>query len=228
MNKVKTQGNGLKAGGYVTAVRTVYEHYKACTQAHYKDEEAICLPLMREFFEPDKVGKKVADVMTDFDLLVLGMFVHGSKAGFKQFMTQEVIPSYLYIYALSWSREFKGKRVLYQKEMETIVQAILQGHPAEKAYTSKATLPFAMNCGEFSRQGSIAYNKPYRPKPRDPTQTQGLNPNPETQTQRPDSKPGEPNQPQRSKPRDPTQTQRPHTRPKPRDPTQTQRPKPTP
>lgn len=148
LNEVGTQMNDLKAGGYVTAVRTAHADYKAVMEAHLKEEEAICVPLMRAYLEPGNVGKKVAVIMKALDPMVMGMFVHhqGSKAGFKKFMAQQGIPSFV------WYLDFKSKRVLYRKEMETQVQAILQGKPAEKAYTSKAALPLAINCGEFAWQ----------------------------------------------------------------------------
>jgi hypothetical protein len=106
---------------------------------HLTEEEDICVPLMRAYFEPEYIGPKIADIMKKMDKTEMGSFVHhqGSQAECQKFMAQEGIPFFV------WYLEFKACRTMYRKKMETLVQRVLTG--AQPANTSKKELADAIN-----------------------------------------------------------------------------------
>lgn len=136
----------LRTGDAVDAVVAAFDAYAPSMKAHLEEEEAICVPLMRAYFEPQYVAKKVAAIMKEMDPVLLGSFIHhqGPKAGMLSFQKQEGIP------CVAWYLSFKPKRALYRRQMETHVQALLTGVSPAKPLTAKKDLRNAIACGEFA------------------------------------------------------------------------------
>lgn len=134
----------LAAGGDVAALVAVFEPYRKTMEAHLKEEEEICVPLMRAYFEPKYVGKKVEDIMKTMDKTLMGSFVHhqGGKKEFQVFAKQEGIPFFV------WYLDFKACRAKYRAAMETKIQALLTGAAPTKELISKKDLALAMKVGE--------------------------------------------------------------------------------
>jgi hemerythrin-like domain-containing protein len=144
MAGVDAAAGKLAAGGDVSALVAVFEPYRKTMEAHLKEEEEIVVPLMRAYFEPEFVGKKVEDIMKTMDKTLMGSFVHhqGSKKEFQAFQKQEGIPSFV------WYLNFKPCRAKYRAAMETRIQALLTGAAPTKKLISKKDLALAMKVGE--------------------------------------------------------------------------------
>lgn len=142
---VTLEVGALEGGGSLTAVTSVFETYHATMKAHLKEEEELCVPLIRAFFDPKYVGAKVQEIMQAMDPIALGAFVHyqGSKAELGPFLKQEGIPFFV------WYIQFKGARAQYRAQMETQIQALLTKTPPTKPLTAKKDLTDAMNCGAY-------------------------------------------------------------------------------
>jgi hemerythrin-like domain-containing protein len=127
------------AGSKLAPVLQAFDKYDLDMKNHLTEEEDICVPLMRAYFEPEYIGPKIADIMKEMDKTEMGAFVHhqGSQAEFQKFMAQEDIPFFV------WYLEFKACRTMYRKKMETLVQRVLTG--AQPANTSKKELADAIN-----------------------------------------------------------------------------------
>ena len=105
----------LAVGGSVAAVTTVFDTYTAMMKAHLTEEEGICVPLMRAYFDFKEVNKKVGEIMQVMDPTLMGAFVHhqGTKKEIQPFMAQERIPGFV------WYVQFKGVRSKYRAVMKT-------------------------------------------------------------------------------------------------------------
>jgi hypothetical protein len=127
------------AGSKLAPVLLAFDKYEPDMKNHLTEEEDICVPLMRAYFEPEYIGPKIADIMKKMDKTEMGSFVHhqGSQAECQKFMAQEGIPFFV------WYLEFKACRTMYRKKMETLVQRVLTG--AQPANTSKKELADAIN-----------------------------------------------------------------------------------
>ena len=127
------------AGSKLAPVLLAFDKYEPDMKNHLTEEEDICVPLMRAYFEPEYIGPKIADIMKKMDKTEMGSFVHhqGSQAESQKFMAQEGIPFFV------WYLEFKACRTMYRKKMETLVQRVLTG--AQPANTSKKELADAIN-----------------------------------------------------------------------------------
>lgn len=145
----------LAAGGDVAALVAVFDPFRKTMEAHLKEEEEICVPLMFAYFEPKYVGKKVAEIMQTMDKTLMGSFVHhqGSQKEFQVFAKQEGIPFFV------WYLDFKACRAKYRAAMETKIQALLAGAAPTKALTSKKDLALAMKVGETA-PGAFAWKTP--------------------------------------------------------------------
>ena len=144
MADVDAAVGALAAAGDATAVVAAFEPYRKTMEAHLKEEEEICVPLMRAYFEPKYVADKTQKVMKKMDKTLLGSFVHhqGSKKEFQVFAKQENIPSFV------WYLEFKACRAKYRAQMETKIQALLTGVAPTKGLTSKKDLALAVKVGQ--------------------------------------------------------------------------------
>jgi hypothetical protein len=82
----------------------VFDPYRKTMEAHLKEEEEICVPLMFAYFEPKYVGKKAEEIMKTLDKTLMGSFVHhqGSKKEFQVFAKQEGVPFFV------WYLELQG------------------------------------------------------------------------------------------------------------------------
>ena len=145
----------LAAGGDVAALVTVFDPYRKTMEAHLKEEEEICVPLMFAYFEPGYVGKKVQEIMKTMDKTLMGSFVHhqGSQKECQVFMKQEGIPFFV------WYLDFKACRAKYRAAMETKIQALLARAAPTKLLTSKKDLALAMKVGETA-PGAFAWKTP--------------------------------------------------------------------
>ena len=139
MCKVDDEMAKLSDGSQLAQVLVAFDEYEPGMKKHLTEEENICVPLMRAYFEPKYIADKVSDVMKEMDKVLMGSFVHhqGSKAEFQKFMVQEGIPFFV------WYLEFKACRTMYRKKMETLVQCVLTGK--QPADTSKKELADAIN-----------------------------------------------------------------------------------
>ena len=145
----------LAAGGDVAALVAVFDPYRKTMEAHLKEEEEICVPLMFAYFEPKYVGKKAEEIMKTLDKTLMGSFVHhqGSKKEFQVFAKQEGVPFFV------WYLNFKACRAKYRAAMETKIQALLARAAPTKALTSKKDLALAMKVGETA-PGAFAWKTP--------------------------------------------------------------------
>ena len=145
----------LAAGGDTAAVVAAYESYRKTMEAHLKEEEEICVPLMRAYFEPKYVAEKVQVIMQAMDKTVMGSFVHhqGSKKEFQVFAAQESIPFFV------WYLDSKACRAKYRAAMETKIQALLTGVAPTKGLTSKKDLGLAMKVGQTA-PGAYSWKVP--------------------------------------------------------------------
>lgn len=127
------------AGSTLQPVLKAFDKYAPDMKNHLTEEENICVPLMRAYFEPKPVGEKVEKIMKKMPKIEMGSFVHhqGSQAEFQKFMAQEGVPFFV------WYLEFKKCRTMYREKMETLVQRVLTG--VQPANTSKKELADAIN-----------------------------------------------------------------------------------
>ena len=135
----------LAVGGSVAAVTTVFDTYTAMMKAHLTEEEGICVPLMRAYFDFKEVNKKFGEIMQVMDPTLMGAFVHhqGTKKEIQTFMAQERIPGFV------WYVQFKGVRSKYRAVMKTQIEALLTNTAPAKKLTAKKDLQTAMNCGNY-------------------------------------------------------------------------------
>ena len=79
------------AGSTLQPVLKAFDKYAPDMKNHLTEEENICVPLMRAYFEPKPVGEKVEKIMKKMPKIEMGSFVHhqGSQAEFQKFMAQE-------------------------------------------------------------------------------------------------------------------------------------------
>ena len=72
----------LAAGGEarVAALVAVFDPYRKTLEAHLKEEDRVCVPLMFAYFEPKYVGKKVGEIMQTMDK-TLGQLVDEARQG---------------------------------------------------------------------------------------------------------------------------------------------------
>ena len=141
MNKVDDEVAKISsgAGSTLQPVLKAFDKYAPDMKNHLTEEENICVPLIRAYFEPKTVGDKVAQIMKKMPKTEMGAFVHhqGSQAEFQKFMAQEGIPLF------AWYLGFKKCRTMYREKMETLVQRVLTG--VQPANTSKKELADAIN-----------------------------------------------------------------------------------
>ncbi len=141
MNKVDDEVAKISsgAGSTLQPVLKAFDKYAPDMKNHLTEEDNICVPLIRAYFEPKTVGDKVAQIMKKMPKTEMGAFVHhqGSQAEFQKFMAQEGIPFFV------WYLEFKKCRTMYREKMETLVQRVLTG--VQPANTSKKELADAIN-----------------------------------------------------------------------------------
>ena len=138
--------DALEPGADLVRLVSAFDAYKTSMEAHFAEEEAVCVPLMRAYFGFEEIAAVMAPMMKKMDPLVMGAFVHhqGSKDRFMKFMKQEKIP------AVAWYAEFKSMRTKYRAAQEAVAQALLTGvEPAQgkPAKTGKKDLAVAMSCG---------------------------------------------------------------------------------
>ena len=143
-DSVTIEVDKLVRWGDVAACVAVFATYREAMEAHLKEEEELCVPLIRAYFEPKYVGTKVEEIMKTMDPVLMGSFVHhaGSKKDFQKFQAQEGIPWFV------WYLQFKAARTKYRAAMETKIQALLTGVAPTKALVNKKDLPDAMKVGQ--------------------------------------------------------------------------------
>jgi len=100
--------------------------YETMMLPHLREEEDICLPLMRAYFTHEEIAPVVQKIVGGGPPVEMGSFIHyAGDEKFFEFMKQEGIPGFV------WYIEFKPKRDRFQRLVIQNIEALVDGEQPE-------------------------------------------------------------------------------------------------
>jgi len=123
MNQVGEILDNLKEGVSLLGVLQAMIAYEETLRPHLEEEESICLPLLRAYFEPEELEPLMKKVMSKSPDIELGSFIYYmGKEDFRQkFMKTNKIPFFV------WYLVFQSRYNYYAKHFKENVDSLKNG-----------------------------------------------------------------------------------------------------
>lgn len=123
MNNVTKAIETLKPGDSLDGILDALESYDGALRPHLEEEEAIGLPLLRAYFEPDEVGAVIQKILSKSPGVELGSFIHymGIQDFRQKFMKANKIPFFV------WYIVFQSKYKYYMRNFKEPIDSLKIG-----------------------------------------------------------------------------------------------------